>query len=247
MSNNSKIEWTETTWNFATGCSKVSPGCKFCYAERMAKRLQAMGQKKYSNGFNLTVHEYMIELPLNWKKPRLIFVNSMSDIFHKDIPEEIIQRVFETMNKAHWHIFQILTKRSNRLLEMDKKLGWTDNIWMGVTVENTDFAYRIDHLRETGARLKFVSMEPLIGPVSNLNLDEIDWIIAGGESGFNPRVIAENWVIEIRDKCLSCNVPFFFKQWGGRNKKKAGNLLEGKQWLQMPERYSSNGLLKEAR
>ena len=234
MAQNSNIEWTESTWNPITGCNKISPGCKFCYAERMAKRLKAMGSENYKNGFRLSLHEHVLELPLTWKKPQTIFVNSMSDLFHKDVPIEFIQKMFEVMNKACWHRFQILTKRSDRLLELNNKLIWTENIWMGVSVENQDYAYRIDNLRKTEALIKFLSIEPLIGSIERLNLENINWVIVGGESGPGARPMKEEWVKKIRDKCLETETPFFFKQWGGVHKKKAGRLLEGKIWNQMP-------------
>lgn len=234
MAQNSSIEWTESTWNPITGCNKISPGCKFCYAERMAKRLKAMGSENYKKGFKLSLHEHVLELPLTWKKPQTIFVNSMSDLFHKNVPLEFILKMFEVMNIASWHRFQILTKRSDRLLELNDKLNWTKNIWMGVSVENQDYTFRIDYLRNTGAHTKFLSVEPLIGPISKLNLNNIDWVIVGGESGPGARTMKEEWVIEIKDKCLEFDVPFFFKQWGGVNKKKRGRLLEGKTWNQMP-------------
>ncbi len=235
MATKSSIEWTESTWNPITGCNKVSPGCKHCYAERMAIRLQAMGQPNYANGFKLTMHDHMLEMPLHWKTPQTIFVNSMSDLFHKDIPLEFIQRVFAVMHQANWHRFQVLTKRSERLLELAPQLTWTSNIWMGVSVENADYAYRIDHLRQTGAQIKFLSLEPLLGPLPNMNLKEIDWVIVGGESGPGARPMNPSWVTEIRDQCLTAQVPFFFKQWGGTNKKKNGRLLEGRTWDEMPE------------
>lgn len=235
MALKSSIEWTESTWNPITGCNKISPGCKFCYAERMAKRLKAMGSANYKDGFKLTLHEQVVELPLTWKKPQTIFVNSMSDLFHKDVPLEFIQKVFDVMNKAYWHKFQILTKRSDILLKYSKKLNWGDNIWMGVSVENDTFTYRIDHLRDTDANIKFLSIEPLIGPITKLNLDGINWVIVGGESGPGARPIKEEWVIKIKDECINAGVPFFFKQWGGIRKKKAGRLLQGKTWSQMPE------------
>jgi protein gp37 len=239
MANRSAIEWTESTWNPITGCTKVSPGCKHCYAERMALRLQAMGQPNYANGFKLTLHEHALEIPLHWKTPQTIFVNSMSDLFHKDVPLEFIQRVFEVMRQAHWHRFQILTKRSERLVELDSQLGWSANMWMGVSVENQDYTFRIDHLRQTGAPIKFLSLEPLLGPLSDLNLDGIDWVIVGGESGPGARPIKPVWVTDIRDQCLAAQVPFFFKQWGGTNKKKSGRLLEGRTWDDMPRTASS--------
>ncbi len=235
MATKSSIEWTESTWNPITGCNKVSPGCKHCYAERMALRLQAMGQPNYANGFKLTMHDHMLEMPLHWKTPQTIFVNSMSDLFHQDIPLEFIQRVFAVMHQANWHRFQVLTKRSERLLELAPQLTWTSNIWMGVSVENADYTHRIDHLRQTGAQIKFLSLEPLLGPLPNMNFKEIDWVIVGGESGPGARPMNPSWVTEIRDQCLTAQVPFFFKQWGGTNKKKNGRLLEGRTWDEMPE------------
>ncbi|OGU53414.1 MAG: hypothetical protein A2006_10585, partial [Ignavibacteria bacterium GWC2_35_8] len=211
------------------------PGCKFCYAERMAKRLKAMGSANYENGFKLTLHEHVLELPLTWKKPQTIFVNSMSDLFHKNVPLEFIQKMFDVMNKAYWHKFQILTKRSERLFEFDPMLSWTDNIWMGVSVENQNYTYRIDHLRYTNAKVKFISIEPLIGPIQHLDLSNINWIIVGGESGPGARPMKEEWVVTIRDECKRAKVPFFFKQWGGVNKKKNGRVLKGRTWEEMPK------------
>ncbi len=234
MSTKSEIEWTESTWNPLTGCKKVSPGCKFCYAERMAKRLQLMGQSNYKNGFKLTLHEHVLEQPLLIKKPRMIFVNSMSDLFHENVPLKFILNVFSVMKRASWHTFQVLTKRSERLLELNPELNWPNNVWMGVSVENSAYTFRIDDLRQTNAKNKFLSLEPLLGPLSNLNLQNINWIIAGGESGPKSRPMRSEWVIEIRDQCLKAGVPFFFKQWGGVNKKRNGRLLEGKTWEQMP-------------
>ena len=231
----SAIEWTESTWNPLTGCTKISPGCKNCYAERMAKRLKAMGQPNYRNGFRLTLHEHVLEYPLRWKKPQMIFVNSMSDLFHKDVPVDFILRVFDVMHRAHWHTFQVLTKRSERLLELDPIIDWPENVWMGVSVENQDYTFRIDHLRQTHAVVKFLSLEPLLGPIPSLDLANIDWVIVGGESGPKARPIRQEWVTEIRDQCLAANVPFFFKQWGGVNKKKTGRLLEGRTWDQLPQ------------
>jgi len=231
----SKIEWTESTWNPITGCTKISPGCKFCYAERMAKRLKAMGSANYENGFKLTLQDHVVELPLTWKKPQTIFVNSMSDLFHKNVPLAFIQRIFDVMNKAYWHKFQVLTKRSDILLKYNSKLNWTENIWMGVSVENDDYTYRINDLRNSDAKTKFLSVEPLIGPINKLDLTNIDWVIVGGESGPGARPIKEEWVIDIKDKCIEQDVPFFFKQWGGVQKKKAGRLLQGKTWSQMPK------------
>lgn len=230
----STIEWTEQTWNPVTGCTKISPGCKFCYAERLAKRLQAMGVENYKNAFKLTLHPHMLDHPLSWKKPSVIFVNSMADLFHHDVPEDFILSVFKTMNEAHWHQFQVLTKRSERVLSLNKKLPWASNIWMGASVENKDYVSRIDSLRKTDAHIKFLSLEPLLGPLENLNLKYIDWVIVGGESGFKPRPIKEEWVTGILAQCQKARVPFFFKQWGGKNKKAAGRLLQGITWNEMP-------------
>lgn len=231
----SKIEWTESTWNPLTGCNKISPGCKHCYAERMAKRLQAMGQPNYINGFKLTMHPQALEKPLEWKTPQVIFVNSMSDLFHKEVPLDFIQQVFDVMKRADWHQFQVLTKRSERLLELSPKLDWADNIWMGVSVENADYSFRIDHLRKTGAKIKFLSIEPLLGSVPKMNLKGINWVIVGGESGPGARPLEREWVVDIKNQCVKARVPFFFKQWGGVQKKKAGRLLDGKTWDQMPK------------
>ena len=234
MGSKSSIEWTEATWNPLTGCTKISPGCKHCYAEVLARRLKAMGQPNYINGFALTLHEQALELPLRWRKPQVIFVNSMSDLFHKDVPVEFIQRVFDVMNRADWHQYQVLTKRSERLLELSPLLPWPDHVWMGVSVENQAYTFRIDQLRQTGAAIKFLSLEPLLGPLPDLNLQGIDWVIVGGESGQAARPIDPAWVIDIRDQCQLAGVPFFFKQWGGTNKKKTGRQLEGQTWDEMP-------------
>lgn len=234
MGSKSSIEWTESTWNPVTGCTKISPGCQHCYAEQMAKRLKAMGQRNYQNGFKLTLHENVLNLPLSWKKPQFIFVNSMSDLFHEDIPFEFIEKTFDVMHKARWHRFQILTKRAERLEILYSKLKWSPNIWMGVTVENNDYTFRIDCLRKTNARIKFISFEPLIGPIHDVNLTGIDWVIVGGESGPGARKLNLEWVIELRDQCIESGVSFFFKQWGGVNKKKAGRTLEGRTWDEMP-------------
>jgi protein gp37 len=238
MALKSSIEWTESTWNPVTGCNKISPGCKNCYAERMAKRLKAMGSENYENGFKLTTHKHVIALPLQWRKPQVIFVNSMSDLFHKNVPLSFILGVFETMNKAHWHVFQVLTKRSDRLIEINKYLPWSKNIWMGVSVENQEYTSRIDELRKTDAATKFLSIEPLLGPIKKLNLRKIDWVIVGGESGPKARPMKEKWVIDIKERCIKQSVPFFFKQWGGVQKKKNGRELEGKTWDQMPTSFN---------
>jgi protein gp37 len=230
----SGIEWTDSSWNPVTGCSKISPGCKNCYAERMARRLKLMGQPNYRNGFEVTVHERMLSLPLGWRKPQVIFVNSMSDLFHKSVPVDFVERVFEVMCRAEHHRFQVLTKRSGRLRQMSPSLPWPENVWMGVSVENPDYTFRIDDLRATGAAVKFLSVEPLLAPIPGLDLRGIDWVIVGGESGPHARPMKREWVIDIRNQCLEANVPFFFKQWGGTNKKKSGRLLEGRTYDEMP-------------
>lgn len=235
MGSKTNIEWTGATWNPTTGCTKISPGCKHCYAESLSFRLQAMGQKNYKNAFDLTLHEKSLEIPLKWKKPQTIFVNSMSDLFHHDIPLDFIQRVFHTMRKASWHQYQILTKRSDRLVELEPYLTWEPNVWMGVSVEDENYTYRIEHLRKTNAIIKFLSIEPLLGPIKKLNLEGINWVIVGGESGPQARPMDSEWVTDIRDQCQNAKVPFFFKQWGGKNKKKAGRTLAGRIWSQMPK------------
>lgn len=239
MAQGSSIEWTESTWNPVTGCTKVSPGCKNCYAERMAHRLQLMGQPNYRNGFEVTLQPAMLELPLRWRGPQSIFVNSMSDLFHEAVPEEYIQRVFDVMRRAHWHRFQLLTKRADRLAGLDAALGgpenaWPANVWMGVSVESQAYTCRIDALRGTGARVKFLSIEPLIESLPRLDLRGIDWVIAGGESGPRARPLHVDWVTDIRNQCRGAGVAFFFKHWGGTNKKKAGRELEGRTWDEMP-------------
>jgi len=241
MATKSSIEWTESTWNPVTGCTKISPGCKHCYAERLAKRLQAMGQPNYRNGFELTTHAHALELPLKWKKPQTIFVNSMSDLFHEDVPDEFIFEVFDVMRRASWHRFQILTKRSERLLDISTRLPWMPHIWMGVSVEDQHHTFRIDHLIKTQAYIKFLSIEPLIASISRLRLNGIDWVIVGGESGFKSRHMQKTWVTEIRNQCQVAGVPFFFKQWGGPNKKKAGRELDGRTWNEMPEMVKAMG------
>ena len=234
MALSSSIEWTQSTWNPLTGCTRVSPGCANCYAERMALRLRAMGNANYTNGFSISLHENVLELPLRWKKPQTIFVNSMSDLFHEDVPEQFIFRVFDVMRRADWHCFQILTKRSRRLMDLSPQLPWMPNIWMGVSVEDRDHTFRIDHLRRTGANVKFLSLEPLLGSVSSLRLEAIDWVIVGGESGPRSRPMEQSWVIDIRNQCQETEVPFFFKQWGGTNRKRTGRELEGRTWDEMP-------------
>jgi protein gp37 len=234
MAQGSGIEWTEATWNPVTGCTKVSPGCKHCYAERMAGRLQAMGQVNYVKGFELTLQPHMLELPLRWKRSQTIFVNSMSDLFHPGVPLAYVREVFEVMARAHWHRFQVLTKRAERLEELSPRLSWAPNVWMGVSVETSRFRIRVDHLRRSDARVKFLSLEPLLGPLPGLDLSGIDWVIVGGESGPGARPMDPAWATDLRDQCQQANVPFFFKQWGGVNKKRAGRALEGREWDEMP-------------
>ena len=235
MASNSKIEWTESTWNPVTGCSKTSPGCAHCYAERMARRLQAMGQPNYTNGFKISAHDHVLELPLRWRKPQTVFVNSMRDLFHQKVPLKFVLKTFDTMLRANWHRYQILTKRSSRLAELDLRLPWAPHIWMGVSVETQNYRYRIDDLRSTGAAVKFVSFEPLLGPVPGMDLRGIDWVIVGGESGPGARPMEAGWVTDIRNQCVTAGIPFFFKQWGGVNKKRAGRKLEGRTWDEMPQ------------
>ena len=230
----SRIEWTELTWNPTTGCNKVSQGCKFCYAEVMARRLKAMGLEKYRNGFELTLHEDALKIPYTWKQSKIVFVNSMSDLFHKDIPLEFIQRVFKVMNDNPQHVFQVLTKRADVLLKYHKELEWTHNIWMGVSVEDAKSLSRINLLRRNRAKVNLPPCEPLIGPLTDLNLKKINWVIVGGESGRRPRPMKPEWVFEIHNKCIEENVPFFFKQWGGTNKKKTGRVLKGRTYSEMP-------------
>ena len=236
MPSMSKIEWTEATWNPVSGCSKVSSGCLNCYAERMAYRLQRMGNPNYRNGFDVTLHPHLLEAPLSWKRSRLVFVNSMSDLFHEEVPVEFIQQVFDTMRRAHWHTFQVLTKRSERLVDLAPSLAWPSNVWMGVSVENKDVVERIDHLRKVGSAVRFLSLEPLIGPLPDLNLRGIHWVIVGGESGPGARLMEPSWVSDIKQQCENSHVPFFFKQWGGVFKKRNGRKLEGKTWDELPRR-----------
>jgi protein gp37 len=231
----SSIEWTEMTWNPTTGCDKISAGCKFCYAEIMSKRLQAMGIEKYKDNFEVRTHDEALKTPYTWKKSKVVFVNSMSDLFHEDIPLDFIKKVFKVMNENPQHVFQVLTKRAERLFKIHKELKWSHNIWMGVSVENEKVKNRIDYLRKTDARVKFLSLEPLIGPLKKINLKNIDWVIVGGESGYKPRVMNPEWVINIHEQCIKKDVPFFFKQWGGKNKKATGRLLNGRTYDEMPE------------
>lgn len=240
-----KIEWTESTWNPTTGCTKISSGCKNCYAERMSKRLYSMGMEKYINGFELTIHPEVLNEPYSWHLPRTVFVNSMSDLFHEKIPFDFVLKVFKVMNENPQHTFQILTKRANVVHEYNQYLNWSENIWMGTTVEDQENVKRIDYLSGTDAYIKFLSLEPLIGEISDLNFEHINWVIAGGESGPGARPMKEEWVISIKDECLRQNVPFFFKQWGGVNKKKTGRLLQGKIWEEMPEKFEIQEILTD--
>ncbi len=235
----SKIEWTESTWNPVTGCTKLSDGCANCYACTMANRLQKMGNNKYRNGFQLTLHESCLMDPLAWKRPSLIFVNSMSDLFHEDVPVDYVKAVFSVMNQAHWHTFQVLTKRAERLVELSPDLIWSENIWQGVTVESEKYKGRIDSLRNVPATIKFISFEPLLGDVGPVNLRDIDWAIVGGESGFNCRPMELDWVLNIKQQCEKQNTMFYFKQWGGVHKKKNGRKLHGQTWDDMPPLRSS--------
>ncbi|MDO9514496.1 MAG: phage Gp37/Gp68 family protein [Syntrophales bacterium] len=234
MSIKSSIEWTESTWNPVTGCTKISTGCAHCYAERMARRLQAMGHPNYKMGFSVACHPHVLDAPLGWKKPQMVFVNSMGDLFHKHVPAQFIDDTFSIMNKARWHCFQVLTKRSGRLAHISRRLKFSSNIWMGVTVEEAQYSHRIKDLISTAATVKFLSLEPLLGPMPELPLEGIDWVIVGGESGPGARKMESEWVTEIRDQCLNLGVPFFFKQWGGVNKKKFGRMLDKRTWDQMP-------------
>jgi len=230
----SSIEWTEMTWNPVTGCTKISPGCMNCYAERMAIRLKAMGCQRYRNAFKTTLHSDVLDYPRHWRKPRKVFVNSMSDLLHEDVPLSFIKKIFNTMNECPQHVFQLLTKRSQRLHELNDKLNWTPNIWMGVSIEDSRMLFRIHDLERSKAMVKFLSCEPLIGPIAKLPLKKIDWVIVGGESGPGAREMKPEWATSIRDQCKKAKVAFFFKQWGGVNKKVAGRLLEGREWNEMP-------------
>ena len=234
MAQNSKIEWTNATWNPVTGCTKISDGCKNCYAERMAKRLQAMGKPQYRNGFELAIHPSALDIPLRWRKPRTVFVNSMSDLFHEDVPRDFIKAVFRTMNDCPQHNFQILTKRPHVAVECANELPWTENIWMGTTIENANVTHRAALLRRIPAAVRFLSVEPLLGPIPRLPIRGIDWVIVGGESGPGARPMAVEWARQIRDRCRGAAVRFFFKQWGGTNKKRTGRCLDGRTWNEMP-------------
>lgn len=234
MAQSSSIEWTDATWNPVTGCTKISAGCKHCYAERMAKRLRAMGVVRYANGFALTLQRDVLDVPRRWRKPQMVFVNSMSDLFHRDVPLHFVKDVFRVMNECPMHTFQVLTKRPELAAAVAQQLTWTHNIWMGTSVENMLVAHRVESLRQIPAQIRFLSLEPLIGPIPKLKLHGIDWVIVGGESGPGARPMHQSWVEQIRDRCLANGVPFFFKQWGGVNKKRSGRLLCGRTWDEMP-------------
>lgn len=239
MATNSHIEWTEMTWNPVTGCTKISPGCKHCYALTMSKRLRAMGVERYRGGFALRLHDDLIDLPRRWKRPRVVFVNSMSDLFHEGVPQEFIQAVFRTMAACPQHTFQVLTKRADRLAELAGDLDWPDNVWMGVSIESARYYQRIDDLRTVPATVRFLSCEPLLGPLDELNLAGIGWVIVGGESGPKARPMKADWVLSIRRQCAAARVPFFFKQWGGVRKHTTGRELEGRTYDEMPELASA--------
>lgn len=234
MASISGIEWTDATWNPVTGCTKISPGCKNCYAERLALRLRKMRNRRYQNGFSVTLHPDQLNLPLRWTKPKMIFVNSMSDLFHEAVPESHILRAFEVMQKANWHIFQILTKRAERLSRLAPALPWPSNIWQGVSVENQTYTKRVFYLQKVPAAVRFLSVEPLLGPIARLPLDGMHWVIVGGESGPRHREIKPEWIRQIRSQCLALGIPFFFKQWGGMTAKSGGRILDGRTWDQMP-------------
>jgi len=234
MSDQSGIEWTDATWNPVTGCTKVSPGCKNCYAERLAVRLRAMGNPRYRDGFAVTLHPDQLTLPLRWHRPKRVFVNSMSDLFHETVPDEYVRRVFDVMVQAEWHTFQILTKRSDRLAVLARDLPWPPNVWQGVSVENARYVSRIAHLQSVPAAVRFLSVEPLLGPIPELPLEGIHWVIVGGESGGGHRPMAAGWARNIRDQCADAGVAFFFKQWGGRTPKAGGRLLDGRTWDETP-------------
>lgn len=239
MATMSRIEWTDATWNPVTGCTKISPGCKFCYAEVMARRLHAMGQPRYRDGFALTLQPDALDVPLHWKRPKVIFVNSMSDLFHRDVPDDYIVSVFDVMRRAEQHTFQVLTKRADRLEALAPRLAWSPNVWMGVSVEDRARTTRIAHLQRVPAAVRFLSVEPLLEGIPDLPLDDIHWVIVGGESGRSPRPIEEAWVTDIRDQCARARTKFFFKQWGGTNKKATGRLLDGRTWDDRPALFES--------
>jgi protein gp37 len=248
MADRSTIEWTESTWNPTTGCDRTSVGCDHCYALTLSKRLKAMGVAKYQKdgdprtsgpGFGVTVHPEVLEIPKRWSAPRVVFVNSMSDLFHDDVPAGFIRDVFDVMSDTPQHTYQVLTKRSRRLAKLAESLDWPPNVWMGVSVENDRYQFRIDHLREISAAVRFLSIEPLLGPILDLDLDGIGWVIVGGESGPGARPMDPQWACDVRDRCIECGVAFFFKQWGGRTPKAGGRELEGRTWDEKPEVLAS--------
>lgn len=234
MADRSSIEWTEATWNPVTGCSKVSPGCAHCYAEAFSERFRGVPGHPYEQGFDLKLWPERLRLPLTWRSPRMIFVNSMSDLFHEGVARDYVTDVFDVMREAHWHTFQVLTKRHERLVQLAPQLRWPGNVWMGVSIENRRFVHRADYLRQVPAAVRFISAEPLLGSLDGLDLTEIDWLIAGGESGHGHRPVRAEWLLELRDQCQRAGVPFFFKQWGGRTNKAGGRLLEDREWSEMP-------------
>ena len=240
MSERSAIEWTDSTWNPVTGCSKVSPGCAHCYAEAFAERWRGIHGHPYEQGFDLRLWPDRLGLPLTWRRPRLIFVNSMSDLFHEGVPIEFIESVFDVMERAHWHVFQLLTKRHERLQSLARRIRWPANLWMGVSIENRRWVKRADALRGVPAAVRFISAEPLLGPLDGLDLTGIEWVIAGGESGPSFRPVKPEWVRDLRDRCLSSGVPFFFKQWGGVRSKSGGRMLDGREWSAMPAAWDDS-------
>jgi protein gp37 len=235
MADRSAIEWTEATWNPVSGCTKVSPGCAHCYAQTFAERWRGIAGHPYEQGFDLRLWPNRLDQPLRWKRPRAIFVNSMGDLFHEAIPDSFIQQVFDVMRRADWHIFQVLTKRHERLAAFADHLDWPPNVWMGVSIENRRFVHRADYLRTVPSAVRFISAEPLLGPLEGLDLTDIDWLIAGGESGPRHRLVRPAWIRDLRDRSLAEGVAFFFKQWGGSRPKAGGRLLDGRTWDQMPE------------
>jgi protein gp37 len=238
MADRSAIEWTEASWNPATGCSKVSPGCAHCYAETFAERWRGIPGHPYEQGFDLKLWRDRLDLPLRWRRPRLIFVNSMSDLFHEEISDEFIADVFDVMGRAHWHTFQVLTKRHERMVGLAPRLDWHPNVWLGVTIENRRFVHRADYLRTVDAQVRFISAEPLLGPLEGLDLAGIDWLIAGGESGAGHRSVHEEWLVDLRDRCQNAGTAYFFKQWGGWRPKSGGRVLQGRTWDEMPRSRS---------
>ena len=234
MSDRSAIEWTDATWNPVTGCTEVSPGCDHCYARTFSERFRGVDGHPFSGGFDLQLRPERLEIPLRWRRPRRVFVNSMSDLFHRDVPEEYIAKVFSTMMRAHWHLFQVLTKRSRRLLQLSRRLPQSTNIWLGVSIETNAYAWRADQLRRSEAGIRFISAEPLLGRLTDVSLEGIDWVITGGESGHGARPCEVDWVRELRDRCKAAGVAFFHKQWGGRTPKAGGRLLDGRTWDEFP-------------